>query len=52
MDRLITELKLPPADAYHKLRHTLEEVNTLVATHAPPGTDASAVQLDPALGEW
>ena len=25
IDRLILELKLPPADAYHKLRHTLEE---------------------------
>lgn len=31
VDRLITELKLPPADAYHKLRHTLEEVNSLVS---------------------
>ena len=26
LDRLIVELKLPPADAYHKLRHVLEEV--------------------------
>ncbi|GLC44572.1 hypothetical protein PLESTB_001320500 [Pleodorina starrii] len=31
VDRLITELKLPPADAYHKLRHTIEEVNNLIA---------------------
>lgn len=30
MDRLITELKIPPADAYHKIRHTLEEVNGLL----------------------
>ena len=30
MDRLITELKLPPTDAYHKLRHTLEEINTII----------------------
>ena len=26
MDRLLLELKLPPADAYFKLVHTLEEV--------------------------
>jgi translation elongation factor EF-G len=26
MDRLVNELKLPPADAYHKLRHIIEEV--------------------------
>ena len=32
VDRLITELKLPPADAYYKLVHTIEEVNGLVAT--------------------
>lgn len=31
--RLLLELKLPPTDAYHKLRHTIEEVNTLIATH-------------------
>lgn len=27
IDRLIVELKLPPNDAYHKLRHTIEEIN-------------------------
>eukprot|EP00735_Rhodelphis_limneticus_P008737 TRINITY_DN2227_c0_g1::TRINITY_DN2227_c0_g1_i1::g.6655::m.6655 TRINITY_DN2227_c0_g1::TRINITY_DN2227_c0_g1_i1::g.6655 ORF type:complete len:985 (+),score=308.55,sp/Q5F3X4/U5S1_CHICK/61.14/0.0,GTP_EFTU/PF00009.22/2.7e-47,EFG_IV/PF03764.13/2.7e+03,EFG_IV/PF03764.13/8.7e-27,EFG_C/PF00679.19/1.7e+03,EFG_C/PF00679.19/2e-21,Miro/PF08477.8/5.2e-08,GTP_EFTU_D2/PF03144.20/2.8e-07,EFG_II/PF14492.1/1.2e-05,MMR_HSR1/PF01926.18/2.2e-05,Dynamin_N/PF00350.18/0.4,Dynamin_N/PF00350.18/1.9,Ras/PF00071.17/0.0052,Se len=30
VDRLILELKLPPADAYHKLRHTIDEVNNLI----------------------
>lgn len=30
MDRLITELKLPPTDAYHKLCHTIDEVNTVL----------------------
>ncbi len=30
MDRLILELKLPPADAYFKLRHAIEEVNTII----------------------
>ena len=41
VDRLITELKLPPADAYHKLRHTIEEVNQLVSTYS--GGDESLV---------
>eukprot|EP00933_Yihiella_yeosuensis_P039215 TRINITY_DN3315_c0_g2_i1.p1 TRINITY_DN3315_c0_g2~~TRINITY_DN3315_c0_g2_i1.p1 ORF type:complete len:983 (-),score=238.98 TRINITY_DN3315_c0_g2_i1:118-3066(-) len=27
MDRLIVELKLPPADAYHKLRFCIEDIN-------------------------
>lgn len=33
VDRLITELKLPPADAYFKLKHTIKEVNDEVAKH-------------------
>eukprot|EP00879_Flechtneria_rotunda_P021406 GHRR01022563.1.p1 GENE.GHRR01022563.1~~GHRR01022563.1.p1 ORF type:complete len:373 (+),score=133.83 GHRR01022563.1:229-1347(+) len=32
MDRLITELKLPPADAYHKIAFTIEEVNAVIRT--------------------
>jgi len=34
VDRLILELKLPPADAYHKLRHTIDEINNLISVHA------------------
>lgn len=30
VDRLILELKLPPTDAYYKLRHILEEINSLI----------------------
>ena len=30
LDRLICELKMPPADSYLKIRHTIEEVNSLV----------------------
>ncbi|CEM07887.1 unnamed protein product [Vitrella brassicaformis CCMP3155] len=30
IDRLIMELRLPPNDAYHKLRHTIEEVNSIL----------------------
>jgi U5 small nuclear ribonucleoprotein component len=29
-DRLVLELKLPPADAYYKLQHTIEEINHLL----------------------
>lgn len=30
IDRLILELKLPPQDAYYKLRHIIEEINGLL----------------------
>jgi 116 kDa U5 small nuclear ribonucleoprotein component len=48
VDRLILELKLPPQDAYFKLLHTLEEVNTLIATHTVPGE--KKYRLSPELG--
>ncbi|KAI9669440.1 MAG: hypothetical protein M1831_000477 [Alyxoria varia] len=35
MDRLILELKLPPTDAYFKLKHVVEEVNTLIENTIP-----------------
>lgn len=37
VDRLITELKLPPTDAYFKLAHVIQEVNALIAAHTPGG---------------
>lgn len=30
IDRLMLELKLPPQDAYYKLRHIVEEINGLL----------------------
>lgn len=48
VDRLITELKLPPTDAYHKLRHTLEEINSLVSLYSN-GVDGVPL-IDPVLG--
>lgn len=30
VDRLILELRIKPQDAYYKLRHTIEEVNTFI----------------------
>ncbi|KAF2198127.1 elongation factor 2 [Delitschia confertaspora ATCC 74209] len=35
MDRLILELKLPPQDAYFKLKHVIEEVNTVIENTIP-----------------
>ncbi|KAK3117392.1 hypothetical protein LTR53_001306 [Teratosphaeriaceae sp. CCFEE 6253] len=35
MDRLILELKLPPQDAYFKLKHVVEEVNTFIEGVVP-----------------
>ena len=35
MDRLILELKLPPTDAYFKLKHVIEEVNTVIEDTLP-----------------
>jgi len=47
VDRIILELKLPPADAYHKLKHTIDEVNGCIA--ACPG-GAAYPPLDPGAG--
>ncbi|KAL3678399.1 hypothetical protein R1sor_021355 [Riccia sorocarpa] len=48
VDRLITELKLPPTDAYHKLRHTLEDLNSLLSAYSTG--DNGPPQFDPVLG--
>mmetsp|Transcript_23381 Transcript_23381/g.53954 ORF Transcript_23381/g.53954 Transcript_23381/m.53954 type:complete len:979 (-) Transcript_23381:222-3158(-) len=43
MDRLIVELHLPPHDAYHKLRHCVEEVNeTLERLYDANGTEVDS----------
>ncbi|CAG7720510.1 unnamed protein product, partial [Allacma fusca] len=49
IDRLILELKLPPQDAYYKLRHIIDEVNALLALYGTDhGTDP--LLLSPLLG--
>ncbi|KAF7534847.1 hypothetical protein G7054_g5857 [Neopestalotiopsis clavispora] len=35
LDRLILELRLPPNDAYFKLKHVIEEVNTIIENTLP-----------------
>eukprot|EP01116_Phalansterium_solitarium_P021320 TRINITY_DN6583_c0_g1_i3.p1 TRINITY_DN6583_c0_g1~~TRINITY_DN6583_c0_g1_i3.p1 ORF type:complete len:855 (+),score=281.52 TRINITY_DN6583_c0_g1_i3:219-2783(+) len=48
VDRLILELKLPPTDAYFKLRHTIEEVNQLLAICSPD--PMNPMRVSPELG--
>ncbi|WVR06266.1 hypothetical protein IAU60_003296 [Kwoniella sp. DSM 27419] len=35
MDRLILELRLPPSEAFFKIKHTIEEVNSIIASIDP-----------------
>lgn len=48
VDRLILELKLPPAEAYYKLRHTLEEVNIILDSVQP--SSSTTRRISPELG--
>lgn len=48
LDRLILELKLPPKDAYFKLKHVVEEVNSVIANTAP--TTATSKRISPEKG--
>lgn len=33
LDRLVLELKLPPADAYFKIKHTIDELNLVIKAY-------------------
>lgn len=48
MDRLVLELRLPPKDAYFKLKHVVEEVNTVIANTAPK--NAASKRISPERG--
>lgn len=47
IDRLILELKLPPQDAYYKLRHIIEEINGLISFYSDSDNPTF---VSPALG--
>lgn len=47
IDRLICELKLPPTDAYYKLRHIVDEVNALLSTYSD---EVDEIAVSPLLG--
>jgi len=34
IDRLILEMKIPPDDAYLKIKHTIEEINSVICKSA------------------
>jgi len=43
LDRLVVELKLPPTDAYHKLRYCIEDINeTLERLYDTVGTEVDS----------
>lgn len=50
IDRLIIEIKLLPVDAYLKIKHTLEEINTIIASAAFGRSDAETLRISPLLG--
>jgi len=57
VDRLMLELKLPPTDAFFKLRHIIGEVNSLMKLHYGPTAttvvgekEKKKVLLDPLAG--
>lgn len=51
IDRLILELKLPPADAYYKLRHIIDELNSVCEnTHTQDNPDEPVTVFSPLLG--
>ena len=52
VDRLITELKVPPTDAYFKLRHTIDEVNSLIQLYSGNNPDYQVRKLLVFLVVW
>lgn len=47
IDRLILELKLPPVDAYYKIKHTLDDINTILDVCSHGNTQ---LRVSPELG--
>lgn len=47
IDRLMLELKLPPQDAYYKIKHIIDEVNSLLSLHSQ--NDPSRI-VSPVIG--
>jgi len=48
VDRLILELKLPPNDAYYKLKHIIDEVNSLLSVYSDD--EDNSLLVSPLLG--
>ncbi len=50
VDRLVLELKLPPSDAYLKIKHTLEEINGIIMQAAHHLPNPERFRVSPLLG--
>jgi len=50
IDRLIFELKLPPADAYLKIKHTIEEINQIILSSAHHLPNPEKFKVSPLKG--
>eukprot|EP00761_Pharyngomonas_kirbyi_P000852 gb/GECH01000853.1/.p1 GENE.gb/GECH01000853.1/~~gb/GECH01000853.1/.p1 ORF type:complete len:1021 (+),score=214.98 gb/GECH01000853.1/:1-3063(+) len=48
IDRLILELRLPPSDAYFKIKHTLEQINKVI--RESPHSVNNSQRISPELG--
>jgi U5 small nuclear ribonucleoprotein component len=48
IDKLITQLKIPPMDAYHKIRYTIDEVNNVIINYKPKS--AQEAYINPIKG--
>ena len=47
VDRLMLELKLPPTDAYFKLRHIVDEINAIIRFAFCTLGQQTSLHLDP-----
>lgn len=50
IDRFVLELKLPPADAYLKIKHTLDEINMIIKKAAAHLPNPDAYRVSPHHG--
>ena len=46
IDRLILELRIKPADAFYKIKHTIEEVNTIIRCAVSAFSDRLSVFIE------
>jgi U5 small nuclear ribonucleoprotein component len=50
IDRLILELKIPPEDAYYKIKHTLDSLNQIIADFFQDPEKSENYYVDPIKG--
>jgi U5 small nuclear ribonucleoprotein component len=50
MDRLVVELKLPPADAFYKLRNVIDGINAVIEDYFQDAEVAEKFRVSPEIG--